>query len=81
MKREGGKLFLFRSTHDAIRAEQVLIAAGFRPQVVPVPKRISPDCGIAIWIDDDAYPDAHAVLEKDRVKITHTVDASEAKNI
>ncbi len=50
---EDGNIFLFRSTHDAIAAEQALIGKGLSPRVIPVPKEISPDCGIALSVVDE----------------------------
>lgn len=81
MKTREGKIFLFRGTNNAIHAEQALLAAGFKPHVVPVPKRVSSDCGIAILIDMKTFPDAKAVLEKEGVIITNIVDASMIKII
>jgi len=55
-------LFLFRSIHDVLAAERALEAAGLQPDLVPVPKEINPNCGMAITIAGQAAEAAAAVL-------------------
>ncbi len=44
-------LLLFPSIHHVMAAEAALRADGIEPDLVPVPKEISPDCGMAITLD------------------------------
>ncbi len=41
-------LLLFASIHHVLAAEAALEAGGVEPDLVPVPKEISSDCGMAI---------------------------------
>ncbi len=41
-------VFVFYSIHDVMKAEQVINASGIAIDIIPVPKQISSDCGMAI---------------------------------
>ena len=41
----------FLSVHDVIKAEKLVLAAGLRARLIPAPKQISPECGMALQID------------------------------
>lgn len=41
-------LLIFHSLHKVMRAEQVLKAAGFDVRLLPVPRQLSSDCGLAL---------------------------------
>jgi len=41
----------FQSVHDVIKAEKLVLAAGLRARLIPAPKQISPECGMALQID------------------------------
>jgi hypothetical protein len=43
-------LLLFPSIHHVLAAERALKAAGVPVDLVPVPKEISPDCGMAVTV-------------------------------
>jgi hypothetical protein len=48
---------LFHSTQGAIKAERVLVRAGFAVKLIPTPRQLSSDCGTALrcaWTDMDA---------------------------
>ncbi len=55
-------LLLFKSTRDVIKAEKALIAADLALKIVPVPKEISSECGMAIEIGDDVSDSAASIL-------------------
>jgi hypothetical protein len=38
----------FKSVHSALKAEKVLKENGFAVGIIPVPRQLSSDCGIAI---------------------------------
>jgi hypothetical protein len=47
---------LFASTSAAIRAEKVLLAVGLTVKLIPTPRQLSSDCGLALrfaWGDAD----------------------------
>ena len=56
-------LLLFRSTHDVIRAERSCLDAGIAVQVIPVPRDISSECGMALEIDERRLGAARSLLE------------------
>ncbi|MFP4057356.1 MAG: DUF3343 domain-containing protein [Candidatus Brocadiia bacterium] len=61
---EGGQLLLlFPSIHHVLAAEQALREAGVGFELVPVPREISPDCGMAVTVDTGERSRALAALE------------------
>ncbi len=62
-------------------AEKLLLDAGYRPQVVPVPRSISSDCGVALLIDARQFGDASELLTRAGIAIAGSVDASDAKGL
>jgi hypothetical protein len=64
-----GKLIvLFQSTHNAIKAERICLAAGVVCQVIPVPREISSDCGIALEIDNGDKERVEQILGKNMIQ-------------
>jgi hypothetical protein len=58
---------LFYSTAHAIRAERVLQRAGLKIKMIPTPRQLSSDCGIALrffWEDEGRVA---ATLEQNNV--------------
>ena len=59
---------LFHSTQGAIKAERVLVRAGFSVKLIPTPRQFSSTCGTALrcaWADIDAV---RAALEAGSVR-------------
>lgn len=54
----------FRSTHEALRAEKVLRSAGLKVTVMPTPKSIKADCGIALRVGASEADASKASLEQ-----------------
>lgn len=44
-------LVLFQNTRSVIKAERICIEANIKCKVIPVPREISSECGMAIEID------------------------------
>jgi hypothetical protein len=44
-------LALFQSTRAVITAERIMVKQGIRCKIIPVPRSISSECGMAIEID------------------------------
>jgi hypothetical protein len=61
---------LFYSTAHAIRAEKVLSGAGFRIKMIPTPRQLSSDCGMALRFDPGSRSGVAAVLEENRVPVS-----------
>lgn len=62
-------LISFFASHHAIRAETVLRRAGFAAQLVPGPKELSPNCGVALRFEYAQRERALALLAEKRVQI------------
>ena len=60
---------LFHSTAHAIRAEQVLQRAGLPIKMIPTPRQISSDCGMALRFDRSDTESVADTLEENRVPI------------
>ena len=46
-------VFTFVSTHHALKAEQVLKQEKLKSMIIPVPRKVSSLCGLAIRVDKD----------------------------
>ncbi|MBM4040547.1 MAG: DUF3343 domain-containing protein [Planctomycetes bacterium] len=62
MSRAARLLLTFASIHHVLAAEKALLAAGLAPDLVPVPKEINPNCGIAITLAPADKPRALLAL-------------------
>jgi hypothetical protein len=55
------------STGHSIRAEKVLTGAGIETKMIPVPRHLSSDCGVAVRIRRDDRESALKTLEENGV--------------
>ena len=62
-------LISFFASHYAIRAETVLQRDGFTVQLIPGPKELSPNCGVALRFDYAQRENVLAVLAAKNVQI------------
>jgi hypothetical protein len=58
---------LFHSTAHAIRAEKVLNGAGFKIKLIPTPRQLSSDCGMALRFDRADEGRVTATLQENKV--------------
>jgi hypothetical protein len=58
---------LFHSTAHALRAEKVMSQAGFKIKMIPTPRQLSSDCGLALRFDRADGERVAAVLAENRV--------------
>lgn len=64
----GAAIFLFDSTHDAMRAEEAIIDAGYWNELVPrPPDSTSTLCGLAIAVEPDDSQAVAALLESEGI--------------
>lgn len=63
------QILTFYSTHHALAAEKALKEAGVDQTIVPTPRQLSANCGIAIRIADTDAAQARHVLESAGIKI------------
>jgi hypothetical protein len=62
-------VFLFESVHRVIRAEKILKGKGIAVDLIPVPREINSDCGVAIEVDIGLGEEALRVLEENKISI------------
>ncbi len=67
-------IVLFHSTAHAIRAETVLEEAGVQIKLIPTPRRLSSDCGIAVRFNRVERAGVTAILEEKKVPINGVHD-------
>jgi Protein of unknown function (DUF3343) len=58
----------FFGSHHALRAESVMKKAGFPVRLVPGPREISPNCGVALRFSYDRRQEAVSLLEVSSVQ-------------
>jgi hypothetical protein len=62
-------LISFFASHHAIRAEVVLKRGGFAARLVPGPREISPNCGVALRFDYEQREPVLALLDSRKVRV------------
>ena len=62
-------VFLFSSIHHVMRAEKLLKGEGIKVDLIPVPREISSDCGVAIELSGDSEAEALLVLKENRISV------------
>jgi Putative Se/S carrier protein-like len=62
-------LISFFASHHAIRAETVLKRDGFASQLIPGPKDLSPNCGVALRFDYARREDVLKLLAAKKVRV------------
>ncbi len=64
---------LFYSTHQALWAEQILVAAQIPAKTVPVPRHLSSDCGYCVRLDAAQAARAETLLREAGVELDRVV--------
>ncbi len=60
---------LFHTTSSALKAEKLLSKAGFAVKLIPTPRELSSDCGIALRFNLDMMAQLRQSLESARVDV------------
>ncbi len=63
-------LFTFSSTNHSIYAEEILLEAGLKVKVMPLPSMIKAGCGICIRVDEIDYINAVEILNRKQIPIS-----------
>jgi len=66
-------LITFFASHHAIRAEKVLRTAEFEVRLIPGPKELSPNCGVALRFEHEHRDAATALLATAKVQVDHVM--------
>jgi len=67
-------VILVHTTSAAMRSEAVLHRAGIDVKLIPVPRNLSSDCGLAVRIPDSDRQRALECLAKEHVEIAGDYD-------
>lgn len=62
-------VILFHTTSAAFAAEKALLRAGVQCSLVPPPREVSSDCGVAIRVDQSVMDDALRLLDAASVQV------------
>ena len=71
-------VILFHTTYGVLRAEKLLVGAGFNVKLIPPPREFSSDCGVSLrieWTEVENIKTALASLDRE------IVDIKEAPNL
>ncbi len=55
---------LFHTTSAVFRAEKLFAQCGILYKLIPTPRQLSSECGIALRFDADRCEEVHALLER-----------------
>ena len=61
-------VILFHTTSSVMRAEKLLLKAGFNIKLVPTPREFSSDCGISIRFEWGKHEPINMLLEEEGVE-------------
>jgi hypothetical protein len=69
---------VFRSVHDVLEAERRMKERGMAYRLIPVPKQVNPNCGLALQVDCREVGAVQAVLAdlQSRLNGVYTVRGS-----
>lgn len=63
----GGVVSFFASEH-AMRSERTLQRAGLEARLVPGPREVSPNCGVAVAFVWEQEPDVERTLKESKIR-------------
>ncbi len=61
-------LYLFKSTHKVIKAEKLFKKNNIYYKIIPVPKSISSECGMAIEIESKDEINCNNILKENTIE-------------
>jgi len=67
MVQEGDYLAVFNSAHRVMKAESLLKSRGFSILLIPAPRQLMTDCGLALRISPEIRTEALRVLEEEQL--------------
>lgn len=67
MIQEGHLLAVFNSSHRVMKAEHLLKGLGLAILLIPAPRALSTDCGLAIRFSSDEHSSIMLALDKDKL--------------
>ena len=67
MIKEGDFLAVFNSAHRVMKAESILKSRGLQILLIPAPRQLMTDCGLALRIAPDVKDDVIRVLSEEKL--------------
>jgi hypothetical protein len=67
--KEGDLVAIFHSIHRVMKAEKILKQAGKKVLLIPVPRQLTSDCGLAIRFSQDLRVEIEEVLTASGIEI------------
>lgn len=67
MVKEGQLLAVFNSTHRVMKAESILKARGLQMLLIPAPRQLRTDCGLAIRFDEEYREAVMSTLQQEKL--------------
>ena len=71
MVQNGQILAVFSSAHRVMKAESVLKESGVTLLLIPAPRALSTDCGLAICYSNNCYADVFQILTAENILPTY----------
>lgn len=68
MVQEGDYLAVFNSAHRVMKAESILKALGLAILLIPAPRQLMTDCGLALRISPGIKEEVMQVLEQEKLQ-------------
>ena len=65
---------LFQSTNVAVKAERVTLEAGLNVRLIPAPRYLGPDCGVALRFPWEERTRVESVLTQSDVPFTRITE-------
>jgi hypothetical protein len=63
--RENDYVAIFHSIHRVMKAEKILKAAGAAVLLIPVPRQLTSDCGLALRYDENGREQVEEILGRE----------------
>ena len=67
MVQEGDYLAVFNSAHRVMKAESLLKSRGFSILLIPAPRQLMTDCGLALRFSSDIRVEVMALLQEEQL--------------
>jgi len=64
------RLLVFESVHQVMKAEKLLKGQGVKIDLIPMPREISSDCGVAIELSSVSKEEALNFLKENRLSLS-----------
>ncbi len=61
------KILIFDSIHHVLKAEKLLMADNIKVDLIPVPKEVHSNCGMAISLDDSSLSKCENILKSNNI--------------